>query len=136
MNNIKDDKLELYITKIKTSNNNHNKVLNYKRASNRINELKIEYNKFCEMLKPKKKCKKNTSIVHNISIDQIMTELNNIDLVIDQGTSSMRELIDNYIRYKLLLSELELESEQIKNEIFEIKENKNKIIMNKLDDIL
>jgi hypothetical protein len=133
-NNIKDDKLEILISKIKNSNNNHNKLLNYKKAATRINELKIEYNELCNLLTNNKKKKKSNN---KMSINDIMDELKNIDSLIE-NSNDMREIIDNFVRYKMLLNNLNTETDRIKNEIMKVEENNDKIMIHKLDsdDIL
>ena len=140
---ITDNKLELYISKIKTGTNSNNKVLNYKRATERLRELKLEYNKLCDVLKEgtdddatkKKSSKKNTTDddKSKISIEKIITELNQLNNELDNGSNNMQELVDKYVQYKLLLSDLDLESEQIKNQIMKVEENKNKITIHKLE---
>ena len=121
----KDDKLETFISKIKTSKNSSNKLINYNRATNRLNELKTEYNTLCDALKPKhnkkssiteedfddemptktkKSAKKPTNdTTEKISIDKITSELNRINSALDNGSDNMIELIDNYVQYKLLI---------------------------------
>lgn len=142
--NLFDEKLELYISKIKTSNNTHNKVLNYKRATTRLAELKTEYQKLCGILKEKdhhsensdRDSKKNHE---KVDLDKIMVELNDINAELTKGGHNMQELVDHYIQYKLLLNELDIEAEEIKNEIFKVEKNKkNKITIHKLelDDII
>lgn len=158
--NISDNKLELYISKIKTGTNSNNKVLNYKRATERLKELKTEYNKLCNVLKNKdtdeldsddinsddinsddkhnkKKSIKKSSLNDDdnpkINIAKIISELNKINTELDNGSNNMQELVDKYVQYKLLLNDLELESETIKNQIHKVEENKNKIIIHKLD---
>ena len=154
--NISDSKLELYISKIKTGTNSNNKVLNYKRATARLTELKSEYNKLCSVLKNKETNKTDTNdddlspeikstkkkVIKKakpdedkpkINIDNVISELNRINTELDNGSTNMQELIDKYVQYKLLLSDLDLESEQIKNEILKVEGNKNKITVHKLD---
>jgi len=135
--NITDEKLETYITKIKNSNNSHNKLLNYKKATARINELKADYNKLSNKLKGKTK-KKSAETTEKSNIEDIVNKLNEIGSELDAGSSDMNELIDKYLQYKSLLNDLQTESEQIKNEIYKVDETKNKIVLHKLqhDEIL
>jgi len=140
MNNTKDDELEKFLSKIKESNNSHNKLLNYQKASNRIDELKTEYKKLCSVLKPKKdKTTKNKQVSQGkISIEKIINELNKINTDMDSEECDMLELINSYTQYKLLLENMETETEKIKNELHKVSQNKNKIVIEKieLDDIL
>ena len=140
--NIADDKLDAYISKIKTTSNSANRVLNYKKAVGRLSELKTEYNNLCAVLKnkaesesddsddKKKKSKKRDD--DKINIDSIMVELNHINTEIDKGTEDVKDLISKYIQYKSLLAEMDIASEKIKNEIYKVDESKNKITIHKL----
>ena len=137
--NISDSKLDTYVSKIKTGTNSNNKVINYKRAITRLAELKTEYNNLCRVLKQKSNSdsddgdKKNKNVPNDkINIDNIVVELNSINNDLDKGSDNIKELIDKYIQYKLLLSELDIGTEQIKNEIIKVEENKNKITIHKL----
>lgn len=131
MNNIKDDKLEKYMSRIKESNNSNNKLLNYDKATKRLEELKNNYNNLCNVLKTNKN--KPTKIGKNISIEKIISGLNDIDANIDNGQIDMIELFNNYTQYKLLLNDLESETENIKNEIYKVDQKKDKISIQKLD---
>ena len=131
MNNIKDDKLEKYMSRIKESNNSNNKLLNYDKATKRLEELKNNYNNLCNVLKTNKN--KPTKIGKNISIEKIISGLNDIDANIDNGQIDMIELFNNYTQYKLLLNDLESEKENIKNEIYKVDQKKDKISIQKLD---
>jgi phenylalanyl-tRNA synthetase alpha subunit len=135
MNTCKDDKLEKFISRIKESKNSNNKLLNYKKATDRLDELKTEYNKLCEALKKNKKQDKSEN---KISIEKISVELNKINEELDNENCDILKSIDSYVQYKLLLDSLEFESEKIKNEIFKVNLNKNKINIVKLEpnDIL
>ena len=133
MNVCTDEKLETYILKIKESNNSNNKLLNYKKATSRLNELKSEYNKLCEALKKNKSKKSNNDSENKTSIEKISNELNKISEELESENCDMLKLIDNYVQYKLLLDNLEIDSEKIKNELFKVNLSKNKINIVKLD---
>ena len=133
MNACTDEKLEAYILKIKESNNSNNKLLNYKKATTRLNELKSEYNKLCQVLKKNKSKKSNSESENKTSIEKISTELNKISEELDHENCDMLKLIDNYVQYKLLLDNLEIDSEKIKNELFKVNLSKNKINIIKLN---
>ena len=133
-----DSKLEEYIQKIKDSKNSNNKLTNYKKATVRLDELKTEYNKLCDALKKTKKKTVDAKSESNASIDKIITELNHINEELDNEKCDIKALIDNYVQYKSLLDSLEGETEKMKNEIYKVTSNKNKIAITKLepDEIL
>jgi hypothetical protein len=128
----KDEKMEKIIQNIKESKNSSNKLLYYKKANIRLVELKTKYNKLCEALK-KPKTKPSDKPDNKISIEKIITELDKIYEQTENKNCDMLELIDNYVQYKLLLDNLEIESDKIKNEIFKVNNDKNKITIEKMD---
>ena len=145
--NIADDKLDAYISKIKTGTNSANKVLNYKKAVGRLTELKTEYNNLCNVLKNKDssessdsddKKKKSKKSDDKINIDNVMAELNQINTELDKGAADVKDLISKYIQYKSLLAELDIASEKVKNEIYKVDESKGKITIHKisLEDLI
>ncbi len=135
--NTHDVKFEKLIKNIKESKNSNNKLLYYKKANTRLEELKTKYNKLSEAL-CKQKSKKSDKTDSKLGIEKISLELDKINEQMDNENCDMLELIDNYIQYKLLLDNLETESEKIKNEMFKVNSNKNKITVEKINpkDIL
>lgn len=124
-----DEKLESYISKIKNTNSTHNKLHNYKRASNRLTELKTEYNNLCAAIK------EEVSPIESepVNIDKVITELKKLSDDLETEQPDMKVLIAKYVQYKLLLSVFDTEVEQIKNEIHKVDMNKkNKITIHKL----
>lgn len=136
MSNLKDDKLDQYMARIKESNNSNNKLVNYKKAQSRLDELKTEYNNLCKALKSNKKNKEKSG--DKISIEKIISELNKINTNLDEDPDNILVIIDNYVQYKLLLENLETESEKFKNEILKVEQSKGKISISKInpDEIL
>lgn len=136
MSNSKDNKLDQYITRIKESNNSNNKLLNYKKAVNRLDELKIDYNNLCTALKINTKNKEKSK--DKTTMEKIINELNKINMELDDESNDMHTIIDNYIQYKLLLENLETENENFKNEILKVEQSKGKISISKInpDEIL
>ena len=136
----KDKKLETYISKIDEKDSNFNdKISNYKKATTRINELKTKYNNLNESLKKNKDTKtKNKKSTGKINVDDVLNELNDIDKKMNSDNCDMIELINNYLQYKLLLDNLESETENIKNDISEVSLVGKKIKITKIDaeDIL
>lgn len=140
--NISDEKLDTYIAKIKTGSSS-SKVSNYKKAIARLTELKTEYNNLTNALKnkstdsddsetEKKKIKKKESD-EKINIDNILTELHAINTELDKGSNDIKDLVCRYLQYKALLAEMDVASEKIKNEIYKVDENKNKIVIQKIE---
>ena len=132
MSDPKDLQLELLMEKIKTSTSTHNKLSSYKKAQDRINELKTEYNKLCSVLQTKKKKSPDKIPIH---IHTSIEELSKINSLIDSNTDLI-ETIDNYIQYKLILENLETSVELAKNKIYKVEQLKNKIRIEKLDTIV
>lgn len=128
--NYKDTKLEEYILQIKENDNNKVKLSNYKKATKRINQLKKKYNNICKALEEDPE-----SDEEQINMETIIFELNRINTQLEEQTEEidMSEMIQQYMRYKSLLSKLEIESDLIKNEIFKVDKKKNKISVHRLD---
>lgn len=140
--NISDEKLDTYIAKIKTGSSS-SKVSNYKKAIARLSELKTEYNNLTNALKnkstdsddsetEKKKIKKKEPD-EKINIDNILTELHAINTELDKGSNDIKDLVCRYLQYKALLAEMDVAAEKIKNEIYKVDENKNKIVIQKIE---
>ena len=136
-----DDILEKHLTKLKESNNSKNKLLHYKKAVKRLDELESEYNSLSKALE-KPPAKKSTSSKTKIrqkydntpiSIEKIIKELSKIMDEIETNKDDMSQVINSYIQYKLLLDDLDTETSKMKNEIASIGLNKNKITITKLD---
>jgi len=128
---IKDNKLETYISIIKSNEQSSEKLSAYKKANKRITILQEEYMELSDMLKKPKKNKKDN--LNKYDIDEILQELSDIDSLMDDDTVSMRELINNYVQYKNLLGKLESETTNIQNEIIRVDESRNKISIQKLN---
>ncbi|AGC02292.1 hypothetical protein H012_gp158 [Acanthamoeba polyphaga moumouvirus] len=129
MDLISDAELEKYITRIKESNKTGNKIINYKKAVTRLDELKTEYNDIIKTLKSNKKSKSKS----NLSVDKIILKLEEINKELDNNNSDMMQLVENFIEYKNLLIEFESETDNIKNEINKVEKIRNKIVLEKID---
>lgn len=132
----KDDKLEKFLSRIKESKNSNNKLLNYKKAIARLDELKTEYNNLGKALKPSKKNKEKLD--DKLSMEKIISGLDKINAELDNEATDMLDLIDKYIQYRLLLEDLETENESFKNEIMKVEQTRGNISISKIDpgDIL
>jgi len=130
---INDAKLDGYISIIKNSDKTTEKISAYKKANRRLNTLQDEHVELCNMLKKPKKVKKD--IQNKLTIDEILVELTNIDA--SMNDDCMRDLIEKYVQYKMLLDKLEIETNNVRNEITKVEENGKKIIVQKMniDDI-
>ncbi|AVL94165.1 hypothetical protein mvi_805 [Megavirus vitis] len=134
MATIIDAELEQRLIKIKECKKTSNKLVNYKKAIERLDEMKQEYNDLCKSLKSNKKSKSKS----NLSIEKIISRLEEINTKLDDDNNDMLELISNYIECRTLVNNLEFETDHIKNEIYKIDQSKKKIIVEKIniDEIL
>lgn len=131
---MQDDKLELLLNKIKTSNNSNNKLIYYKQAINRLDKLKIKYNNLADLLKKPVP----TKPTEKICIEKIVLELENINESIESDSADMADIIKKYIKYKMLINDLDTQVEQFSNEISKVNACQGKIVVTKieLNDIL
>lgn len=134
MATIIDSELEQRLTKIKECKKTSNKLVNYKKAIERLDEMKQEYNDLCKSLKSNKKSK----LKSNLSIEKIISRLEEINAKFDDDNNDMLELINSYVECRTLVNNLEFETDHIKNEIYKIDQSKKKIIVEKIniDEIL
>jgi hypothetical protein len=132
---INDAKLDSYISIIKDSDKITEKVSAYKKANRRLHTLQDEHVELCNMLKKPKKIKKE--IQNEMNIDEILVELTNIDVMMNNNSDCMKELIEKYVQYKILLDKLEIETGNMRNEIMKVEEKSKKITVQKMsiDDI-
>jgi hypothetical protein len=111
-----DSIIEKCLSRINDSNNSNNKLLNYKKAVNRLNELKDEYNVSCKRLKaPIKKSKSK-------NIDKIITDAEMINDEISNN-DDLSEIIDKYIDYRDIVINMKDDVEKIKNNFNIVKES-------------
>ncbi|AVL95145.1 hypothetical protein ma758 [Moumouvirus australiensis] len=129
MDLISDSELEKYILRIKESSKTGNKLINYKKAVTRLDQLKTEYNDIIKNIKSGKK----TGSKNNLSIDKIITKLEEINKELDNNNSDMMLLVETYLEYKNLLTDFESQADNIKNEINKVEKLQNKIILEKID---
>ncbi|ANB50936.1 hypothetical protein [Powai lake megavirus] len=134
MATIIDSELEQRLTKIKECKKTSNKLTNYKKAIERLDEIKQEYNDLSKSLKSNKKSKSKS----NLSIEKIISRLEEINAKFDDDNNDMLELINSYVECRTLVNNLEFETDHIKNEIYKIDQSKKKIIVEKMsiDEIL
>ncbi|AGD92813.1 hypothetical protein LBA_00895 [Megavirus lba] len=129
MATIIDAELEQRLIKIKECKKTSNKLVNYKKAIERLDEMKQEYNDLCKSLKSNKKSKSKS----NLSIEKIISRLEEINDKFDDDNNDMLELVSSYIECRALVNNLEFETDHIKNEIYKIDQSKKKIIVEKID---
>nr|WBF70419.1 hypothetical protein [Megavirus caiporensis] len=134
MATIIDSELEQRLTKIKECKKTSNKLVNYKKAIERLDEMKQEYNDLCKSLKSNKKSKSKSSL----SIEKIISRLEEINAKFDDNNNDMLELINSYVECRILVNNLEFETDHVKNEIYKIDQSNKKIIVEKIniDEIL
>ncbi|AFX92962.1 hypothetical protein [Acanthamoeba polyphaga mimivirus] len=129
MATIIDAELEQRLIKIKECKKTSNKLVNYKKAIERLDEMKQEYNDLCKSLESNKKSKSKS----NLSIEKIISRLEEINDKFDDDNNDMLELVSSYIECRALINNLEFETDHIKNEIYKIDQSKKKIIVEKID---
>lgn len=145
MDKIKDDDLELYLEKIKSNTSSNSRLKYYKKATSRLDQLKDEYSKLCDVLSPDdnqdskhKKRKKTKSVVEPESIEKIMSDMEKIHNSITKTNGDMQHLIAQYLQFKNMIDVLEINTNNFKNEIQRVDSKRSKIIIEPLDidDIL
>ncbi|QGR54271.1 hypothetical protein [Moumouvirus maliensis] len=129
MDLVSDSELEKYISRIKESSKTGNKLINYKKAVTRLDQLKTEYNDIVKITKSGKK----TGSKNNLSVDKIITKLEEINKELDSNNLDMMQLVETYLEYKNLLTEFESETNNIKNEINKVEKTHKKIVLEKID---
>jgi len=122
----RDEKLETYIANMKGDVMSE-RLLAYKKATRRLDSLQNEYDECVELMKPSKKKKKSDR-----DLDSILDELTTIESSFDDGSLDMKDMITNFMRCKMLLSNLELETSNIKNKIMKVGMHNGEIVIEKL----
>lgn len=122
-----DEEIEHYVEKIKNGNFK-NRSSNYKKAVKRLEIINDEYKKLCEISNSKPKLKKS-----KLSIKELIDELDKIDSCIDENKTNMEELIKKYINKKIMLNDMTLELNDMKNELYRVNMKSKKIELVKLN---
>lgn len=129
MQNISDGKLERYIKNFKEASTTENKIYFYKKATDRLNYLKTNYNNLCGKLTigtiPAVKKTK-------LKLDDLVTELNILNENLDNN-QTITELIETYVQHQQLIKNLDIETTKIKNEIFKVHTSMSDIIISKFN---
>lgn len=139
--NITDEKLDTYISNIKNSELPNTEILlNYKKATKRINVLKTKYNKINELNKPKSKKKSidSDSEDDDIPIEDLVADLNRIKTELESESIDIGSVLTLYAEYHKLITVLQLRYDELQNSFHKIDTNKSDIVINKinLDNIL
>ena len=115
-----DNKVEIYLSNIK-NNTISEKIINYKKATKRLSILKSEYDELCKIFK--KKSKKNNK---KCDIDSLVDKLTKINDQLSDDKIDMIDLIKKFNIQKNLLDNFKENLDDIKNELFQIKESDGK----------
>lgn len=129
---IKDKKIESLLTKIKESSDSNEKVSYYKKAVTRLNNLKNKYNDACDKLE--KNTSKDENLDECLNINTLVSELEELETKFDGEITDMSVIVDDYLKYKKLLLNLENAIKINKNKIYKIDSSKNKIKIVKLEN--
>jgi len=114
-----DTKLDSYLASIYDSDDIHQKIVSYKKATRRINTLKSEYIELCNLLNNHNVKKKKK--VTELSINDIIEKINEIEESINKNeVADIRESIENFIEYKKLLDQFDSYTENLKNTVFKV----------------
>lgn len=139
--NITDEKLDTYISNIKNSELPNTEILlNYKKATKRINVLKTKYNKVNELNKPKSKKKSmdSDSEDDDIPIEDLVVNLDRIKTKLESESIDIGSVLTLYTEYHKLIALLQLRYDELQNSFHKIDTTKSDIVINKinLDNIL
>lgn len=125
-----DHILDKYLTKLNKSKNSNNKLLYYKKATKRLDELKKEYQTLQEIIQ-----QKPSESESDLSIEKIQGQLNKINESIEED-EDLVDLIQDYIKYKSLLDDLDSKTSQFHNEIYQVDLEELSIEPISMDDIV
>lgn len=125
-----DHILDKYLTKLNKSKNSNNKLLYYKKATKRLDELKKEYQTLQEIIQ-----QKPSESESDLSIEKIQSQLNKINESIEED-ENLVDLIQDYIKYKSLLDDLDSKTSQFHNEIYQVDLEELSIEPISMDDIV
>lgn len=104
---VSDKKLEKYMERLVASTNSKNKLVYYKRAVGRLNDLTQEYNDKCKLLVNDIEQLDNVVKLDDICIERAMIKLEEIQNMIDE-TTDLSTLIELYKQHTQLVSQLKI----------------------------
>lgn len=138
--NISDEKLDSYISNIKNSELGDTEILlNYKKATKRINILKTKYNKISDSNKsktiPKKKTNSDSdaSDEDDIPIEDLVADLDRIKTELESESVDLSSILNLYLEYHRLIEILQLKYAELQNSFHKIDTNKSDIVINKIN---
>lgn len=133
-NKIHDNMLEHYIDRINTSNNSNNKRLNLKKAIDRLQQLKIFY----EKISNSSTNNENESLIDkylNLPLEKIMIKIDKLENEIDNfSDDNIESLIKKTIKYQQYILLYEKSFHELKNEIYVVRQKLDEITLEKIDD--
>lgn len=119
---VSDSKLEKYIQRLINSTNSKNKLKWYKLATDRLNELTLQYNQQCKTLNKETKVSDTT----DECVERMMIKLENLRNEIEVS-SDFSDMITKYQEYQDLIKKLKKEYEQYVNQ-FNIVDTSNEMV--------
>jgi hypothetical protein len=132
-----DEKMDWYIKRISDSNNSNNKLLNYKKAKKRLNELEQLYQ--CVALN-KLDINNDTDINSdtNTNTDAIESITNNIEKITEKinecdNPTDMCMLLQQSISIKKKLQALEKHNKNFSNELYVVDKKYNEFSTKEID---
>jgi chromosome condensin MukBEF ATPase and DNA-binding subunit MukB len=139
----RDSKLDKLISDLQNCKNSNDKLRYYKKAIQRLVYLKKNYNEIIDILQKKQELPgKSTKPPkedgqNDDCIETIKEGLQSMHEELDQENIDMVDVVNKYVKYKSLLTNLKSVNENFKNEIYHVEQNRGKIIIKKLelDDI-
>lgn len=133
-NKIKDEKLEYHLDRIKNSKSSKNKLINYKKASNRLNELRCNYNNICTKLKSLTNTNATDTETED-DLNKVINELNKLNENFNNNDDNVDidELIEKYQKYHHYLNILTEQKDFFNNQIHLVKQEKKNIVITKIN---
>lgn len=129
-----DSKLDEYITKIKDpATSNADVLVNYKKASKRIDILKTKYNKLTVKEESETETDSEEANLEALSIEDLLIELAKIRVELETENTDISNLIKLYSKYNSLIKIIKIKSTDLQNKFYKVDSNKKDITVSKVD---
>ena len=130
--NITDEKLDTYISNIKNPDSTETEILlNYKKATKRIDGLKSKYNKISDKSKSKSDSDSNSNS-DDMPLTELIAELDRIKSDLESN-SDLTSILNLYIEYRKLIDILSSKHTELQNQFYKIDGSKADISISKIN---
>lgn len=130
--NIGDAKLNVLLENISTTNDLQKKAALYKKASDRLDSIKKKYNTLCEKLQGTTEDESDDEF-DNMNLCEIFEKMEQTMKIITSNEYDMESVVDSYLQYKILLENAQKQSVDIKNVLYNVKSQRQKIKLVEID---